>query len=211
MSHLTISDLVKTLHDPVFSGLQQDANGRFYAYVETGPYKPYHASVVPAARRRGIEVVRKCDGVFYAYVPVHRDRPMQTVLAQANDPAARPAPELGASVFVRETRPEQERLSAMASWLFERVPAGHSVQLLGPHGEFAGAYVHRPMNLIETEVGYWNDFGRSLPDATLTKVGDDLWPPKDFRSLAAKEAAEALAMAERVEREMPATPARYNW
>lgn len=42
-----------------------------YVYVETGRYKPYSASTVAAAKRRGYKVEKKCEGVFYIYPKVN--------------------------------------------------------------------------------------------------------------------------------------------
>lgn len=56
MAHLTIADIEASL-----SSLPAD---RDYIRVETGRYKPFMPASVEAARRRGLDVKKTCDGVF---------------------------------------------------------------------------------------------------------------------------------------------------
>ena len=77
MSHLTINHLATAIGDPITARLRQDEAGRYYAYVEIGECKPYHGSIVAAARRRGIDMVRKCDGVYYAYASAAAAPPLR--------------------------------------------------------------------------------------------------------------------------------------
>lgn len=63
--HNTVTDLEQRLAKP--EALSKDHEGQPYVYVEVGKWKPFHPSIKDAALRRGIRLVAKGRGVFYAY------------------------------------------------------------------------------------------------------------------------------------------------
>lgn len=204
----TIKDLEHLLDDPMAELLPKDERGIYYTHVEIGKAK-CHPSLLAAAKRRGYEIERLAAGseTYRIFAAKWHVRPCQMVTENR----------IGmeyAQMPIRETRPDQERLSPLASFLFDTFKPGAVIICYGKDGRhFPWRGFFRPIQYGEREVDYWNAFGQFFSDdIRIFRVGDYRFPHDDFLDEFTKEGFNNELAMEQVVADMkrPAV-AQYNW